>query len=162
MIDDPLSNGLAWLLELASARLPAGTAARPLGIGWATVDLDRAEPELVDRIPGRPRFERAEDDSLLGARCRLARAAPGRPVWVLLEPATEGRLAAFLVRHGEGPAAGWFEAPATGVGGGWSPVAAGPLGPERRLLGGPGPGPEILVVERGSWPHAVPAGTIGA
>ena len=38
---------------------------------------------------------------MLGARCRLLHFSEGRDV-VLLEPSTEGRLAAALARYGEG------------------------------------------------------------
>ncbi len=39
------------------------------------------------------------------------RASRTYPALVLLEPVTEGRLAASLARHGEGPAAAWVGAP---------------------------------------------------
>lgn len=70
---------------------------------WATVDLERAMRQLVDAgmVGGPP--HPTLDVGVLGARG--ARAAAGRlgvPLLVL-EPATEGRLAATLARHGEGP-----------------------------------------------------------
>ena len=69
------------------------------------------------------RFTAAERSQLLGARCR--RAATGDDEWiVLLEPDTEGRLAAFLARHGEGWAVTWE------VGGATRRGTPGPLGPE--------------------------------
>ena len=86
-----------------------------------------------------------------------------------LEPATEGRLAATLARHGEGWVATWFAAAddeddaaagAVSLSAGVDPfveddafsrpmrsaVRAGPLGPERLLLDGPVTGPHRLVV----------------
>jgi hypothetical protein len=77
----------------------------PIAVGWATVELDRAERDLRDAglIEGS-----TIDDGLLDALGGRARRAPvsafGVPV-VLLEPVTEGRLAAGLARHGEGPCA---------------------------------------------------------
>jgi hypothetical protein len=71
--------------------------------GWATVDLDRAEVEVADayRSEGPARVRPAADDDLLGARSRLVEfSTPSRVV--LLEPRTEGRIAASLARFGEG------------------------------------------------------------
>lgn len=118
---------------------------RPI-IGWATVELDRAERELegtaaVD-LP---------DDPLLGARCRRVERPDGTEV-VLLEPLTEGPLAAALARHGEGPLALYLVAAAgapDGAGSGdysLSGPADGPLGPERRVVVGPRDGPFVLLV----------------
>lgn len=74
----------------------AGILAR----AWATVDLERSmrdsgHPDPVDWEPVK--------DELLGARGWRLRG--GEPVILLLEPATEGRLAGWLARHGEGEAA---------------------------------------------------------
>lgn len=84
-----------------------------VAIGWGTVDLERAAHELApwlfgdpvagtSRAVGRPTSE----DPHLGARAliRATHGLPGEAI-VLLEPATEGRLAASLARHGEGPIA---------------------------------------------------------
>ncbi len=99
----------AWLAGLIGEVFGArGRVLRPRGIGWATVELDRAVAELSALLPGRPTFEPAGDDEHLGARCRVARPRHSVP-WVILEPSTEGRLAAFLVRHGEGLVAAWVE-----------------------------------------------------
>lgn len=120
-----------------------------LAVGWATVDLDRAARE-VGRSLGLPgsRFVAAHDSILLGARCRVAVAALDGAVSVaLLEPFTEGRLAASLARHDEGPIAVW-RSPADGGSPGVSLSAeeAGPLGPERLEIGGRIHGPYRLVV----------------
>lgn len=99
-------------------RLPGGVAHRValdglVGIvvpdrvvpGYATVELDRAEVELVDALgsSGDDVTTDLPDDAALGARCRLLAFADGSEI-VLLEPATEGRLAAALARFGEGVA----------------------------------------------------------
>lgn len=93
---------------------------RFLALGWATVDLDRAAAEWTGRA-----WLAAPPDTFLGARTLVGALDPtgsyadttgtsadttlpdGRaaPAIVLLEPDTEGRLAAALARHGEGPAA---------------------------------------------------------
>lgn len=124
------------------ARVPA-----PVAAGWATVELDRAAVELGRLLAPGATFEAAPDCLLLGARCRIGRAA-GRdapaPLIVLLEPITEGRLAATLARHGESWCATWEtddpgRAPT-------STERSGPLGPERLVLGGPLGGPHRLLV----------------
>ncbi len=161
--DDPLPGG-----RLVFEPLPGG-AAKPrieslpdlllAGVGWATVELDRAESELADWLAGQA-ADPDDDvtDAHLGARARV-RDADGLPgdTMVLLEPTTEGRLAASLVRDGEGPCALYL----------WAPLgidvwiaaarerkvtvtsrAAGPFG-EAVLVPGPSTaGPHLVVVER--------------
>ena len=128
----------------------------PVAIGWATVELDRAVAELAEAM-GVPaeRFAIAGDDELLGARCRVAMGvlAEARSL-VVLEPATEGRLAATLARHGEGPAVIWLaiadpslsSAATRSTERTFSSARSGPLGIERLLLGGPIHGPHRLLV----------------
>ena len=103
----------------SACRVEAGPLDRS-AIGWATVELDRAERELADAFgTGIGAFGAAPDDRILGARCRSPRAAPPGSDSLVLEPTTEGRLAATLARHGEGPAVVWFAldaADATGAG----------------------------------------------
>ena len=116
--------------------------------GWATVELDRAERELAAGAV----VETAPDDVVLGARCRLVRR-PGGDL-VLLEPATEGPLAASLARLGEGVAVHYLvtdeDASHTlrALGLAMSSAGAGPLGPGRLLRGGPRWGPHIVIVTR--------------
>ena len=149
-------------LELLDGFLDAAQSFEPVldgvavAVGWATVELDRAVAELA-AATGAPadRFAAADDDQLLGARCLVARGvlADGRSL-IVLEPATEGRLAATLARHGEGPAAVWHAAAGSSdvsgeAGGGnltWSSIRSGPLGQERLLRGGPVFGPHRLLL----------------
>lgn len=140
----------------AVASLPPSVAGRTIALGWATVDLDRAIEELGDAL-GLPsgRFVVAPETSHLGARCRVADPVlPDGSALAVLEPTTEGRLAATLARLGEGPAAIWL-AEATGRGrgarvvgwdGAFSAAHDGPFGPERLLRGGPVHGPHRLLV----------------
>jgi hypothetical protein len=106
---------------------------------WATIELERHDGAAVP------------DDALLGARCRLVdHPEAGRAL--LVEPSTEGPLASFLARHGEGWAAVYALADgdtlhrlrAADVR--LSALAEGPLGPERRVLATPRSGPFIVLV----------------
>ena len=147
----------------AAAGLPPSLAGKTVALGWATVDMERAVREVGDAL-GIPadRFAIAPDTRPLGARCRVASGVlPGGASLVVLEPATEGRLAAALARLGEGPSATWFLSPDDPATGGppaeaiaTSTERAGPLGPERLVLGGPAHGPHRLLVR--------PPGTIRA
>ena len=131
---------LEYAIERARESAPAGTAVT--GIGWSTVDLERAERELGLA------FEDAAPDLILGARTRIN---TGLTVpLVLLEPATEGRLAASLARLGEGPVATWLAGPAPTAGpSGPSGPALGPFG-EERLEPGPIHGPYRLFLTPGT------------
>jgi hypothetical protein len=76
------------------------------GIGWATVEADRAFEELATVLDGPARWVPQEPDSLLGASAWRRDPSPdGGTALVVLEPDTEGRLAACLARFGEGVAA---------------------------------------------------------
>jgi hypothetical protein len=101
-----------------------------VGRGWATVELDRAAGELASLLVEGATFADAPRSALLGARCRVGRAQEeemGARWIVLFEPDTEGRVAAFLARAGEGWAAAWDADDPPGRGRG----VAGPLGDER-------------------------------
>jgi hypothetical protein len=129
---------------------------RVVGRGWATVDLERAAVEMRHLMPFGVTFEAAERSDVLGARCHRARVGaradgtgtdvatadgPDADWIVLLEPVTEGRLAAFLARNGEGWAATWTH--------GADPAATGrpgPLGPELLAPGQAAHGPFRLVL----------------
>jgi hypothetical protein len=187
----------AELLDAAARAIPAGLAgARALGIGWATVELERAARELGASL-GLPAdaWEPADRDQLLGARVllgphlgsRLGSASgpdPRGPRLLLLEPDTEGRLAASLARHGEGLAAVYVSeshaersapapaarqaasdrgsAPPSGAAGASpagprSSAASGPLGLGRLILGGPIWGPHVVVLEAPANPESLPS-----
>lgn len=113
-------------------------------IGWATVEIERAAAELGGV------FEPAESDGLLGAFAAVSEGI------VLLEPSTEGRLAATLARHGEGAAAIYVRAPerdlrhavarAARLGLRFSRPALGPLGRSVLVLDGPIWGPHVLLL----------------
>ena len=119
-----------------------------MALGWATVDLDRAAAELAGELGfAVAEFLAAPDSIILGARCRVADGVlPGGARLAILEPRSEGRLAAALARHGEGPLVTWARSsdpprrrPAT--------VRPGPFGPERLQPGVPVQGPFLLLVE---------------
>lgn len=94
-----------------------------VGVGWSTVELDRAAAELGLEVAG------AAGDPALGARSRLGSTADGLAI-ALLEPSTEGRLARSLARLGEGPVATWWDGD-TSDGLDLLPLADGPFGPAR-------------------------------
>jgi hypothetical protein len=93
------------------------TAALPIAaIGWATVERERAQGELDALLAADPNAPRLapwrglERDAALGAGAwvRAASEGQGDPALVVLEPDTEGLLAAFLARFGEGVGAVYF------------------------------------------------------
>ncbi len=116
--------------------------------GWATVELDRA-------ASGAAMAQDLPDDALLGARCRLVTFGAVDREALLLEPATEGRIAASLARFGEGPIAAYvIVAPARfgdivrkarAAGLVLSAESAGPFGLQRLVLGGPPWGAHLCV-----------------
>lgn len=120
-------------------------------IGWATVELDRAASELAHDLGISPGvFVEAVDSLALGARCRIAAdVLPGGLTLVILEPATEGRLAATLARFGEGPAVTWYRTN-TPVDVSGSSLRHGPFGSERLVAGDPVHGPHRLLIEPGT------------
>lgn len=76
---------------------------RIVGVGWASVETDRAIDELGVIVPGARHWVAQERDGLMGASVRRREPSPDPGVALLvLEPDTEGRLAAFLARFGEG------------------------------------------------------------
>jgi hypothetical protein len=178
MSPDAFSRGLLAaandLRRAGAARDPWLASLRLVGIGWATVELERAAEELASafaaaRLP-QPDWAPAPRDTHLGATAWVGAstwfgaegpprglANPEMPAVVLLEPDTEGRLAASLARFDEGVAAIYLEAPRESApGSAPSPypfdptrlgaVANGPLGPGRLVLARPAWGPHIEVV----------------
>jgi hypothetical protein len=113
-----------------------------IGRGWATVDVDRAVRELTGLLRTGAAFEPAPRSAALGARCVRGPAADTASWIVVLEPDTEGRLAGFLARNGEGWAATWLtrDDPADPKG------SVGPLGQETLEPDGPRWGPYRLRV----------------
>lgn len=126
--------------------LPA-EADEALAVGWATVELDRAAVELAHLLQPGSTFREAPSSVTLGARCRVGSAAqPWGFRIILLEPETEGRLAATLARAGEGWVASWYLDPGPGFRRRHSSVARpGPLGKERLLFEGPEGAHRLLV-----------------
>jgi hypothetical protein len=131
------------------------------GIGWATVELERAAAQFDDLIHNTgtdaPGWSRPVRDDLLGATAWMREGY--EPALLLLEPDTEGRLAASLTRFGEGIAAVYLalterSSAAIDTANLGSP-ALGPLGPERLLLNGPAWGPHVLVLESTPDPAAL-------
>ena len=120
------------------AALRSTEAPRLVAVGWATVDLERTLDDLgLDAGP-------VVDEPLLGARaCRID--LEGMAI-VVLEPTTEGRLAAALARRGEGICALYL-----GAGGSMSPAARiTGLGVPGRLLPHDHPwGPFVIEVADG-------------
>ncbi len=133
-----------FLAELVSAIPGAPGDGPPVAVGWGTVELERAVREFEDRWPGLAPFDAAGDEPLLGAVGRVS-ADSGRPAFVLLEPVTEGRLAATLARHGEGPVAVWVVGARADAAANSGPVV-GPFGPERLLAGTPASIPHMLLL----------------
>lgn len=146
----PLLGGEA--LGDALARLRAAVEPRDAIGGWATVELDRAEAEVAAACSprGDHRVEPADDERVLGARCRLLRFGDDRAI-VLLEPSTEGRLAAALARYGEGSLALYLlvdaGAPERARRAGFTlgSRGRGPFGPERLVIAGPRDGPFLIL-----------------
>jgi hypothetical protein len=127
-------------------------AVPPVAVGWATVELERAAAALAPMLAPGTSFEPAPRSAHLGATCRVGRVDPALAdelagIVVLLEPSTEGRLAATLARFGEGWCATWDLARAPREVASVSALRDGPLGPERLVLGGPVSGPHRLVLD---------------
>ena len=126
---------------------------------WATVDLERSVAEHG--------FDAAAltaiGDPLLGARVVVLVLRSDEPrALAIAEPTTEGRLAATLARHGEGPAGRYLavagglaaaRAQATSVGIGLSRIEEGPFGPAMLVLTRAVTGPHLILCE--GW--AVPS-----
>ena len=117
-----------------------------VALGWATVDLERAAADHDRQLRRAARFVPVPRSETLGARCLATRTVPGAdlggrvlPDWLLLlEPDTEGRLAGYLARYGEGWAVTWLgPAPESASAAG----RPGPLGPERLVPDTPVNGP---------------------
>ena len=84
-----------------------GGRGRIVALGLASIDASDGAARLRAERPGLE-VRTGPDDQLLGARV-IDALLPGGPTLRLLEPSTEGRLAAFLARHGEGQVALYVE-----------------------------------------------------
>ena len=145
----------AALTEADAGPLAQLAGVRPVAVGWATVELERAERELCAALGlSVDDFGPGASSIALGARCRVAPGALGDALaLVLVEPETEGRLAATLARLGEGPAVVWLvvegcDTTAAASATMTAAVRPGPFGPERLVLGGSIHGPHRLLVAR--------------
>ena len=122
----------------------SGTASdgpRLAALGWATVDAERLAAAL-----GKPLIDDAHGDPALGAT-GYGIASASLPL-VLLEPATEGRIAAALARLGEGPVALYLAGVTLGPDDDATPVGSTGTGRKGRLLRSPRPsGPFIVALE---------------
>ena len=139
-----------------------GLSADVVAIGWATVDAERVAGGA--ELESRPRDPHVgATASILAVPPRLdaaTEAATEAATVVLLEPDTEGRLAATLARSGEGPAVLYLEVGADGLesartairrrGGSSSVVLDGPFGRSTLLLGEVPWGPHLILVEAGT------------
>jgi hypothetical protein len=136
--DDLVAAALAIRAKAAEAD-PELAALPVASIGWATVDHERAMAELdaalgTDAEPWVP----LPRDAAMGASARVRRLGAGGPSLVVLEPDTEGSLAASLVRFGEGVAVVYLDAAAQG--------AAPATVTSRRVPGGPAWGPHVVLL----------------
>jgi hypothetical protein len=142
IVVEPGSSDDLAVTDLADTPLDRGAPFAILAVGVGTVDTERHAADAGWRLTLAPA------DHLLGAS---AAAVVGQPV-VLLEPNTEGRLAASLARLGEGPVALYArsvlpqaELGLRGVRA--STAGGGPFGPQRLVLGRPAWGPHLLLVD---------------
>jgi hypothetical protein len=119
---------------------------RAIARGWATVDIDRAVRELAGLLRTGAAFEPAPRSVVLGARCVRGPASATGSLIVVLEPDTEGRVAGFLARYGEGWAATWLSDESTDAQAARTKDSPGPLGQEMLEPGGPQWGPYRLHV----------------
>ena len=138
----------------------AGPEAVALAVIWATVDLERSLVGLGIEVDAAATQVMA--DTFLGARVVVVPSGPDASLLAIAEPTTEGRLAAALARHGEGPAGryvavsddlGQARMRAGALGIPVSRVEDGPFGPSMLLLIGPVSGPQLILCE----PAAVPS-----
>lgn len=134
MTGSPIAEALRTAIAIAAGPAANATAApRLVALGWATVERDRAVAELSVALGiEASAFSPAMGSEVLGSFVLVAtEILDGRLDLAVVEPSTEGRLAAHLARHGEGPTIAWLEIP-TGptveaIPGG----TPGPFGPER-------------------------------
>ncbi len=168
--DNPVGEGRLLFEPVFPGQAPAGDgadvpsepwtapASQLVAVIWATVDLERAEADLSPWLEPLDSLAAAAllDEPHLGGRGRV-RATSGLPGGrlVLLEPTTEGALAASLARDGEGPCGLYVRAGSallqSALPGRPRPRRrAGPLGVSVRLRTAVRAGPHLLLLEPGT------------
>lgn len=121
---------------------PPSAGPRLAALGWATVDPERLAASL-----GKPLAHEAHEDPALGA-IGYGIASATLPL-VLLEPATEGRIAAALARLGEGPVALYLDGVTVGTADDATPPTRTGTGRIGRLIRPARPwGPFIVALQR--------------
>lgn len=163
MSEQGLLTGATQVRLDASARDPWLQGVPIVGVGWATVELERAAEELAGAFTRagmpEPAWTPGPRDELLGASAWVSRewwpagGPDDPPAVVLLEPDTEGRLAATLAKFGEGVGAVYVAARPGDPPGRVDPVrlgrsSPGPLGSGRIVLARPAWGPHVIVLDR--------------
>ena len=150
--DDDALHGAEAIAAALAALGRLAIPQRPWARGWATVELDRAEREVSRAFAGHGSalVSDAPDDDLLEAHCRLIEFGGGSFRVILLEPSTEGRMAATLARFGEGFVALYVVVPdldalASAGGLDLSREGRGPFGRQRLVAGGPVWGAHLLL-----------------
>jgi hypothetical protein len=142
-------------VHAGAARRDGSLRGQPLiALAVGTVDHER----MTGALDPQGAWQQVERDPWLGAAAwRRTEASRQRPLLLVLEPDTEGRLAAFLARWGEAVAAIYLLAGETpGEPGAKRDVRAGPLGPGRLLPGLPDWGPHVLLLDRDPAPLSPP------
>lgn len=120
---------------------PEPSGPRLAALGWATVDAERLAAQLGKPLIGEPQA----DPALGAAGYRVA--STNLPL-VLLEPVTEGRIAAALARLGEGPVALYLEGVTLPPTADATPLGNTGTGRQGRLLRPARPsGPFLIVLE---------------
>ena len=146
MTDGPIVEALRAAIATVTGTNPTagpGEISTLVAIGWATVDRDRVITELAAALAiDASAFAPAAGSTVLGSFSLVAGGVlEGAVDLAVIEPSTEGRLAAHLARHGEGPTVAWLArsagGPAVAAGADSSGGSEGPFGPERLLPGRP-------------------------
>ena len=155
---EPAERLAAFLDEARKEPILSLIGGSVVALGWATVELELGARELGSALGVElAALAGAPASSTLGARTLILHDGLGTGIaLVLLEPTTEGRVAASLARYGEGPVAAWLgvDDPSgtldavRGAGILASAERPGPLGAERLLLDRPVHGPHHLLVGR--------------
>ena len=148
-VEDAAGLDLGWLGTSTAMGPP-----RTLAVIWATVELERALADLDVAAESAALAGQSIEDPLLGARVIVVPTG-GEIQIAIAEPSTEGRLAATLARHDEGPAGRYVRSPvgleavrdlATAAGLAVSRPEPGPFG-RAVLVVAPLAGPHLILVD---------------